>query len=281
VISGNGLHGVNVVQAGTSGKPRRRQHHRPRHHGHRGPWQRGRGGGRAGGDRQRHRRARGGERPSPATTSTGFASSMPGQNNNRVQSNLIGTDITGSAGPRQHERRACAWEREGRRRPTSSAARWAGYGNLISGNGASGIHVRDFVSGTLIAGNTIGTNAAGNAALPNLQHGVYLLSARRTTTVGGTTIPERKPDLRQRLRRQLPGCADRRRGHDRQRRPRELRPGRTRPARPGSRTPRAGSRSPTRAANNTIGGAAREPDRLQHERRRQPRGGGGHRQTPS
>lgn len=61
--------------------------------------------------------------------------------------------------------------------------------NIISGNGVGGIGGRlgILVQGTqtLIAGNYIGTNATGNAALGNGAFGVVILSANNT--VGGTT----------------------------------------------------------------------------------------------
>jgi CSLREA domain-containing protein len=52
--------------------------------------------------------------------------------------------------------------------------------NLISGNGDSGVIVTG-VGSELIQGNYIGTNAAGNAALPNAHDGIHL-----TTADGGT-----------------------------------------------------------------------------------------------
>jgi CSLREA domain-containing protein len=58
-----------------------------------------------------------------------------------------------------------------------------GQGNVISGNGFSGV---DFAGGSgLVQGNLIGTNAAGTAAIPNTDGGV-LLYAADGSTVGGT-----------------------------------------------------------------------------------------------
>jgi hypothetical protein len=107
-----------------------------------------------------------------------------GTNGNRVQSNRIGTDATGTV--------ALGNGSDGIRLSAAAAATGnviggtsAGYGNLVSGNGGSGIQIRDLVSGTLVAGNTIGTNASGDAALPNLQHGVALSAGTTGNTIGG------------------------------------------------------------------------------------------------
>ena len=66
----------------------------------------------------------------------------------------------------------------------------AGAGNLVSGNGAtlsSGIVVSgETASGTLIQGNFIGTNLAGDSAIPNGPHGVFILNGASTTVIGGS-----------------------------------------------------------------------------------------------
>lgn len=66
----------------------------------------------------------------------------------------------------------------------------AGAGNLVSGNGAalsSGIVVSgETASGTLIQGNFIGTNLAGDSAIPNGPHGVFILNGASNTVVGGS-----------------------------------------------------------------------------------------------
>jgi trimeric autotransporter adhesin len=65
-----------------------------------------------------------------------------------------------------------------------------GEGNVISGNGRSGVGVRPFstaddATGNVVQGNFIGTNAAGTAAIPNVAEGVSVAGAK-FTTVGGT-----------------------------------------------------------------------------------------------
>jgi len=59
--------------------------------------------------------------------------------------------------------------------------------NLISGQLAYGLGiVRPNSSGNLIQNNYIGTNAAGSSAIPNDEHGIFMLEASGST-IGGTT----------------------------------------------------------------------------------------------
>ena len=60
-----------------------------------------------------------------------------------------------------------------------------GAGNLISANAQNGVLVRSGVTGTLLQGNHIGTDASGTKVLGNGQHGVHIAPAANTT-VGGT-----------------------------------------------------------------------------------------------
>ena len=65
-----------------------------------------------------------------------------------------------------------------------------GQGNVISGNlGWTGIGVSSNADGTLIAGNLVGLNAAGTAALGNSGSGISIQSANNT--VGGVTAAAR------------------------------------------------------------------------------------------
>jgi parallel beta-helix repeat protein len=69
-----------------------------------------------------------------------------------------------------------------------------GAGNLISGNLQNGIDLTTdkgvYTTGTLIEGNIIGLNAAGNQALVGIHYptvyGIFLVDAN-DTTIGGTT----------------------------------------------------------------------------------------------
>ena len=66
----------------------------------------------------------------------------------------------------------------------------AGTGNVISGNTGAGVYIAGGVGSgnNAVAGNLIGLNAAGTAALGNSAQGVYL--AAGGNTVGGLTAPE-------------------------------------------------------------------------------------------
>ncbi len=63
----------------------------------------------------------------------------------------------------------------------------AGAANVLSGNSAQGVAISDAGStGNVVAGNFIGTNPAGTAALPNAFSGVGIFNGATTNTVGGT-----------------------------------------------------------------------------------------------
>ena len=109
-----------------------------------------------------------------------------GTSNNRVQSNYIGLDITGSI--------ARANNGDGVRLETSPVVSTGnviggttlGLGNVISGNGGAGIGIFNFMTGTLIAGNVIGRDAGNTAAVGNAGAGIVISSAtNNNTTIGG------------------------------------------------------------------------------------------------
>jgi hypothetical protein len=63
----------------------------------------------------------------------------------------------------------------------------AAEGNLISGNASTGITIfGGGSSGNVVAGNRIGTNAAGSAALPNAGSGVFIFLGAKSNRVGGS-----------------------------------------------------------------------------------------------
>jgi titin len=67
----------------------------------------------------------------------------------------------------------------------------AGAGNVISGNGG-GMNINGAgTTGTVVAGNRIGTNPAGTASIPNRFFGIGILGAATGTTIGGTTTAAR------------------------------------------------------------------------------------------
>jgi len=63
----------------------------------------------------------------------------------------------------------------------------AGAGNVVSGNGRSGVRMDGVTcTGTLIRGNVIGLNAAGDAAVANTEDGVYISATGNNNVVGGS-----------------------------------------------------------------------------------------------
>jgi hypothetical protein len=64
--------------------------------------------------------------------------------------------------------------------------------NLISGNNANGVLIfEEGTSGNVVAGNFIGTNDAGTAALPNGFNGVFIAFGATGNTIGGTVLGAR------------------------------------------------------------------------------------------
>ena len=60
--------------------------------------------------------------------------------------------------------------------------------NLISGNNPAGIAFLSDATGNLILGNRIGTDAASDAAVPNLGNGISILDATGVPTIGSAAI---------------------------------------------------------------------------------------------
>ncbi|MFN2284181.1 MAG: right-handed parallel beta-helix repeat-containing protein [Anaerolineae bacterium] len=57
-------------------------------------------------------------------------------------------------------------------------------GNVVSGNGGAGVRLDNGSSGNLVAGNLIGTNAAGDAAIPNDSNGILIQYGSANNLVG-------------------------------------------------------------------------------------------------
>ncbi|MGA2285077.1 MAG: right-handed parallel beta-helix repeat-containing protein [Dehalococcoidia bacterium] len=110
---------------------------------------------------------------------TGFYAS-----GNVIEDNRIGTNPAGSAAlPNQ----GSGIEMEGSSSNTVIGS--AGHGNVISGNQVEGISIWGASANDVIQGNLIGVSAAGNAALPNQQNGIYFgwPMAGHGTLIGGIT----------------------------------------------------------------------------------------------
>ena len=104
-----------------------------------------------------------------------------GAANGLIAGNFIGTDITGTASIANDIgvllEKGASNNTIGGTDPTMR--------NVISGNADSGISILDpLATGNQVLGNFIGTNAAGLAALPNAQHGIFIRDANQNT-IGG------------------------------------------------------------------------------------------------
>jgi hypothetical protein len=120
------------------------------------------------------------------SANSGIGVLVSSANNNMIQGNFIGTDVTGAnaLGNGTDGIQITGGIASGNLiGGTTAAAR-----NIISGNGGSGIDISagsgQQVSGHTVQGNFIGTDVTGTQALGNLD-GV-LLSANGNNTVGGT-----------------------------------------------------------------------------------------------
>ena len=117
-----------------------------------------------------------------------------GTTGNVVLGNLIGTNAAGTAAL---SNRGTGVLINGGASANTIGGSVNGAGNVISGNGAigsgnSGITLADFgTSNNVIAGNIIGLNAAGSAAIPNSYDGIVVAGAVSDNTIGGTTAGAR------------------------------------------------------------------------------------------
>ena len=104
-------------------------------------------------------------------------------NSTVVQGNYIGTDINGTAAlPNSDTGVQLANAQNATIGGTTAAAR-----NVISGNGNLGIVlVGSGVTGNMVQGNYIGTDATGAASLGNTSSGVRLIGGAHGNTIGGS-----------------------------------------------------------------------------------------------
>lgn len=115
-------------------------------------------------------------------SSSGICIEDAGTENTAVQGNLIGLNAAGTA--------ALANGGSGVYLYGSSANNIIGPGNILSGNTANGVII-DGADSNVVRGNFIGLNAAGTAAVPNAQRGVYMRVGATGNTIGGTTATDR------------------------------------------------------------------------------------------
>jgi trimeric autotransporter adhesin len=110
--------------------------------------------------------------------------------NNVVQGNHIGTDATGTLA--RGNRSSDGVQLQGSASGNTIGGSAAGAGNLISGNARHGIYIAgESADANVIAGNRIGTNAAGSAVIANGSDGVQIGSGADATVIGGTSAAER------------------------------------------------------------------------------------------
>jgi titin len=109
-------------------------------------------------------------------------------NGNVVAGNYIGTDVTGAGALGNQD----GVDVFGGSQSNTIGGTAAGARNVISGNVDFGVFLSD--PGTklnLVAGNRIGTNATGSAALGNHASGVLIYGGAQSNTIGGTTAGAR------------------------------------------------------------------------------------------
>ena len=102
---------------------------------------------------------------------------------NLVEGNLIGTDATGqSAVPNSQQGIAIG---SGANNDTIGGS-VTGAGNIISGNGLDGVSISGAgTSHILVQGNSVGTDRAGRAAVPNQTNGIVVRDGATIITIGG------------------------------------------------------------------------------------------------
>ena len=111
------------------------------------------------------------------------------EDSNRVECNLLGTDVTGAvAQPNYYG----VWIDA----PSGNTSRLNTVGgatsdkrNVISGNSAAGINIEQ-TSGNIIQGNYIGVDVTGKAKLGNDGYGIYMINAD-DNVIGGVNAGER------------------------------------------------------------------------------------------
>ena len=99
---------------------------------------------------------------------------------NLLAGNYIGTNVTGDSALGNYDGVAMTYGSG-----NTVGGSGAGAGNLISGNKRNGVELTG-TTGSVVAGNFIGTNADGSAALANARDGVEIDGAATGDTIGGT-----------------------------------------------------------------------------------------------
>jgi hypothetical protein len=121
-------------------------------------------------------------------TGSGIAITDVGTKMNKVQQNLIGTDIHGTSAVPNNT----GVQIFGGATSNTIGGSTASTGNVISGNNFQGVTISDTgTKSNTVAGNFIGINNTGAAALPNTAAGVSIFGGAQSNIIGGTTAASR------------------------------------------------------------------------------------------
>lgn len=109
-----------------------------------------------------------------------------GTTGNKVQGNYIGTNAAGTAAI-GNQIGVFFYSASGNTLGVDGdGVNDAGEGNVLSGNNEAGVLLQDNTDNNVIAGNYIGLNAAGNAAIPNAVTGIWAFDSTSENTRIGT-----------------------------------------------------------------------------------------------
>jgi len=111
----------------------------------------------------------------------GVLITLAGTSNNSVVANMIGTCANGY-GTIGNRGDGIGITQNSSNNTIGGTA--AGDGNVISGNGANGISINTGAAQNIVAGNMIGTNAAGTGAMGNKNDGVFVFSGANLNFIG-------------------------------------------------------------------------------------------------
>ena len=118
----------------------------------------------------------------------GIALVGTGTDDNRLLGNRIGTSADGDAALGNVQDGVFVLQGAAGTRIGGAAP---GEGNLVSGNGDAGVEIiGEGTDDTVVRGNRIGTNAAGDEALGNARHGVILYRGVQGTRIGGAAAEQ-------------------------------------------------------------------------------------------
>ena len=104
---------------------------------------------------------------------SGIYIQSPSATGNTVKGNYIGTDVSATSAIPNDDTGVRCHNADN----NTIGGPEAGAGNVISGNGLFGVHLRTGSDLNQVLGNIIGLNASGTAAIPNFSTGVYVVGS--------------------------------------------------------------------------------------------------------